>query len=77
MIGSIRGSVAVTLICVVGCAVLKLLVPASIGSMTRLALLSVPLVLLWYGALRLTRHELVEEVHHLATGLKVRLLRFV
>jgi O-antigen/teichoic acid export membrane protein len=77
MIDSVSGSLGVTLICILGCELLLLLVPASASPIARLTLLSVPLVLLWYGALRLTRHQLLEEVHNLAAGLKTRLLRLV
>jgi O-antigen/teichoic acid export membrane protein len=77
MLESVRGSVIVTVICIIGCKLLLLVVPSSIHSLPRLLIMALPLVALWYGALRLTRHQLVDEVHHLAAGLKVRLLRFV
>lgn len=59
----------VTLICViVGSAVLWLL-PANFSAPIRLVVLIIPLSLGWYGALRLTRHPLIHEIHHLGSSL--------
>lgn len=73
---SVRGSLIVTAVCGFGCAAMQLALPDSIGPMGRLLLLSLPLMALWYAALRLTNHVLVDEVHHVAAGLKARLPRF-
>jgi O-antigen/teichoic acid export membrane protein len=53
--------------------VLAALVPAELPSLVRLLILAVPLAAIWYGLLRVTRHELVEEIHRLATPLRARL----
>jgi O-antigen/teichoic acid export membrane protein len=53
---------------------MALLLPASLRSLARLLIMALPLALCWYALLRLTRHELVEEVHRLAAPVKARLL---
>jgi len=52
---------------------LALLLPAAIPPMARLLVLALPLAVTWYLLLRVTRHELVGEVHRLAAPLKARL----
>ncbi|MBD8628995.1 oligosaccharide flippase family protein [Oxalobacteraceae sp. CFBP 8753] len=49
------------------------LLPDSLAPMLRLLVMAPVLVAVWYLALRLTRHELVGEVHRLATPIKNRL----
>lgn len=71
----ITPSVLVTLICTAACELMLLILPVSLTAPTRLAILALPLTAVWYGALRLTRHELRDEVHHLVAGVKVRLAR--
>lgn len=72
---AITPSALVTVICLVACELMLLMLPASLSSQARLAILALPLAVVWYGALRLTGHELCEEVHHLAAGLRIRLTR--
>lgn len=76
MARSLRGSITVTVITLLGCAGLMLVLPATIHPMARLLTLMLPLVAIWYGALRLTRHELLIEVHHIVAGLRARLPQF-
>lgn len=76
MAASLRGSVLVTVLCVAGCELMTLLLPASMRPMTRLLTLMLPLIAIWYAALRLTRHELLPEVHHIAAALRARLPQF-
>jgi O-antigen/teichoic acid export membrane protein len=76
MVASVRASSVVTLICISGCALLTLALPATLSPMVRLLILSVPLSAIWYGSLRLTHHALVPEVHHIVAGLRARLPRF-
>ena len=73
---SVRSSLLVTLICACGCAVMQLMLPYTMTPLVRLLVLMLPLIALWYGALRLTNHVLVSEVHHLMVGLRARLPRF-
>ena len=73
--GGLVPSVVVTVICLAVCEGMRLLIPASFPPMARLAILLMPLVATWYAALRLTRHELVDEVHHMAAGVKARIWR--
>lgn len=73
---SLWRSLVVTLLCVIGCAALLLVLPANMVPMIRLLTMMVPLVAIWYGALRLTHHELLPEVHHIAAGMRARLPQF-
>lgn len=68
-------SLAVTLACMAGCAALQMLLPASLPSLARLALLVPALAVVWYAALRLSGHVLLEEVHRLGGGMRARWLR--
>ncbi|RZA31336.1 MAG: hypothetical protein EOP92_31725 [Lysobacteraceae bacterium] len=54
-------------------ALLMALMPAALSPLTRLLLLGPVLAAVWYLLLRLTRHELVGEVHRLAAPIKTRL----
>jgi O-antigen/teichoic acid export membrane protein len=72
LVQALAPSMAVTLACGLTCCALQYLLPLAPGA-TRLLAMALPLVLAWYGALRLTRHVLVNEVHHLGAGLLVRL----
>lgn len=76
MIASVRASSIVTVICIAGCALLMWTLPTLMSPMIRLLILSVPLMAIWYGALRLTHHLLVPEVHHILSGLRARLPQF-
>lgn len=69
---SVRGSLLVTALCVAGCELLLPMLPAGLTPMVRLVVLMVPLIAIWYAALRVTRHELLPEVHHIAAGLWAR-----
>lgn len=68
-------SLAVTLVCMAGCAALQILLPIALPALARLALLVPALALIWYAALRLTGHVLLDEVHRLGAGVRARLLR--
>lgn len=76
MAASLVGSIWVTLLCVAGCKLIILVLPASMTPTIRLLTLMLPLIGIWYAALRLTRHELLPEVHHIAAALRARLPRF-
>jgi O-antigen/teichoic acid export membrane protein len=52
---------------------LAALLPEAVPPMARLLVLALPLAVTWYLLLRVTRHELVGEVHRLAAPLKARL----
>lgn len=67
-------SAVVTVLCLVACEALLFMLPAALPPPARVAILAVPLVGIWYAGLRLTGHELLEEVHHLASGVKDRML---
>lgn len=76
MAASIKGSLLVTLLCLAGCYLMTLVLPATMAPMVRLLVLMAPLTVLWYVALRITRHELLPEVHHLLAGMRARLPQF-
>jgi O-antigen/teichoic acid export membrane protein len=65
-------SAAVTFACAAASAALQRMLPLAPG-LERLLIVALPLVLVWYGALRLTRHVLVDEIHQLGAALLVRL----
>lgn len=75
LLGTASASALVTVICVGACAGLRLTLPDSIPALARLLILALPMTTVWYLALRATQHELLDEVHHLAVGLMVRLRR--
>jgi O-antigen/teichoic acid export membrane protein len=72
---ALGASGAVTLVCLGAGAGLQTALPAAIGAGTRLAIIVLPMAAVWYLALRVTRHVLLSEVHHLAGGMKTRLVR--
>lgn len=73
MLIAMMPSAIVTLSCVVvGAAVLWLL-PSHFSAPIRFLVLAIPLVLSWYIALRLTKHPLLNEVHHIARAVMDRL----
>jgi O-antigen/teichoic acid export membrane protein len=47
--------------------------PPSLPPLAHLLILAAPLAAIWYGLLRATRHQLVDEVHRLAAPIKARL----
>lgn len=75
LIRSLIPSAIVTAICLVAGGVLEWMVPSSLAAIPRLAILGVPLAIVWYLALRLTGHEMLKEVDHLLVGFKNRLGR--
>jgi O-antigen/teichoic acid export membrane protein len=72
LVRALGPSALVTLACTAACAALQAVVPVGAGA-ARLLVLALPLVLVWYGALRLVRHALVDEIHQLGAGMAVRL----
>jgi hypothetical protein len=72
LVRALGPSALVTLACAAACAALQAVVPVGAGA-ARLLVLALPLVLVWYGALRLVRHALVDEIHQLGAGMAVRL----
>jgi O-antigen/teichoic acid export membrane protein len=73
MLRAMAPSALVALGCTVVGAALSLLVPASLPPLARLLVMLPVLALAWYLMLRVTRHELVGEVHRLAAPLMARL----
>lgn len=72
LFGALRKSAVVTVICLLVAEGIRLLLPESIPALARLAIIALPLMAAWYLALRMVRHELLGEVHHLAAALKAR-----
>ena len=54
-------------------AALAALLPSTLAPMARLLVMAPVLALVWYAMLRITHHELVDEVHRLAAPIKARL----
>jgi O-antigen/teichoic acid export membrane protein len=74
LVRALAPSTLVTLACVAACAALQDVLPIAPG-MPRLLAMAAPLILVWYGALRLTRHVLVGEIHQLGASFAARLKR--
>lgn len=68
-------SALVTALCLAACEAMLLILPSSLPPAARVAILALPLMGVWYAGLRLTKHELLGEVHRLASGVKSRILR--
>ena len=66
-------SALVTLSCAAGAVVLVILLPVTWPALARLLVMAPVLMLLWYGALRVTGHELLDEVQRLVDSLCARL----
>jgi O-antigen/teichoic acid export membrane protein len=49
------------------------LLPTALPALVRLLIMAAPLAAVWYAMLRATNHDLVEEVHRLASPIKARL----
>ena len=73
MLRAVAPSALVALGCAAIGALLSLLVPTSLPPLARLLAMLPVLALAWYLMLRVTRHELVGEVHRLAAPLMARL----
>jgi O-antigen/teichoic acid export membrane protein len=58
-------------------ALLNLVIPADWPALVRLLVMLTPLALFWYLMLRVTRHELLDEVHRMAATVKMRLGRLL
>lgn len=68
-------SALVALLCLAACEALRLMLPLNLTPILRVSILALPLMGAWYAGLRLTRHELLDEVHQLAVSLKSKVLR--
>lgn len=73
-LGAMLPSAGVTLACAMACISLQALMPPELSTWARLVLLAPPLILVWYSALRLTGHALLDEVNRLGVGLHARLV---
>lgn len=77
LLSSIMPSVTVTIICALAGEAMHPFLPESMPALIKLLVQTPPLIAVWYGALRLTGHPLLEEVHHLLAGARDRLARLV
>lgn len=71
---TVTPSLLVTAICTFVAEAANFLVP-QMAALPRLLLIGLPMAVVWYGALRLVNHPLVEEVHHMASGFRIRFAR--
>lgn len=71
---AISPSAVVTLTCTLSAMLLHMIMPARVPALASLLMAAVPLTVVWYGTLRLTRHPLTEEIHHFSIGVKTRFL---
>ncbi|MBK4734298.1 oligosaccharide flippase family protein [Noviherbaspirillum pedocola] len=71
MLVAILPSALVATACAASAWMLKTILPP-MPAIAALSIMALPLALTWYAALRITRHPLVEEIHHLLSGLRAR-----
>jgi O-antigen/teichoic acid export membrane protein len=64
-------SLIVSVVCAGAAATLKLILPP-MPALAMLCVMALPLALTWYAGLRLSRHPLTAELHHLLSGLRAR-----
>lgn len=64
-------SLTVSVACAIVAEMLKLILPP-MPALATLLVMALPLALTWYAALRMSRHQLVSEVHHFLSGLRGR-----
>lgn len=76
LLASVAPSILITFVCVLVGEVLQAVVPASLPVLARLLIMAPVLVLVWFGAVYLTKHPLLTEIYHLGAGAKERLSRF-
>lgn len=77
LLASVAPSIVVAVLCVCAGVAMRALLPSSLPPLARLLMLAPGLIATWYGALRLTNHPLVSEVHQLASGARGRVARLV
>lgn len=68
-------SAVVTLVCVFAAMGFRMLLPDSVEGLKALLIMFLPLALVWYVALRLTQHVLVDEVHRMGIVVKTRIMQ--
>ncbi|RYE81508.1 MAG: hypothetical protein EOO80_00885 [Oxalobacteraceae bacterium] len=76
--GAMLRAVAPSAVVAVGTAaaafVLARLLPSTLPPLVRLLIMALPLAAVWYAMLRMTRHELVGEIHRLASPIMTKLM---
>jgi O-antigen/teichoic acid export membrane protein len=65
-------SALVSLACMVAAELMKITLPSEMTPVATLMVMALPLAGVWYVALRLSRHPIIGEVHHLVSGIKAR-----
>lgn len=73
LVAALWPSAAVTVAVTVAGMIFKMMLPSSLHAISVLLVVALPLVSVWYLALRLTGHPLTAEIHHVASGVKARL----
>jgi O-antigen/teichoic acid export membrane protein len=75
MAKAVMPSAITTLFCMAAAALLKLVMPSSVPVLVNLCWITIPITIVWYSTLRLTRHPLVNEVHHFAGSIKAKIFK--
>ncbi|SFU46772.1 oligosaccharide flippase family protein [Pseudoduganella namucuonensis] len=70
---AVSPSAIVTLACVATAEVAILVLPDSVPAAAQLCIMALPIMLVWYAALRLTTHPILPEVHRLGYAIQARL----
>jgi O-antigen/teichoic acid export membrane protein len=72
-LASVWPSAQVSVLCIGAALLMRMCLPPSLAGWPVLCLLLAPLALTWYVGLRLTRHELVGEVHRMLDKIKTQI----
>jgi O-antigen/teichoic acid export membrane protein len=73
MLQALVPSALVSLACMFAAQLLKTMLPSQMPALVMLLVMALPLAVVWYLALRLSRHPMIGEVHQLVSGLRARL----
>lgn len=70
MLGALLPSVVVTLVCILSATLLKLFYFSEVLPTHRLALIALPMIIIWYLSIRLSKHPILQEIHFVISNLK-------
>ena len=75
MLGAVVRSIWVMVVCVLSAFILKRFIGADLSPIVRLAVLGLPIIVVWFAALYFTKHPLLIELGHVAKGIKGKILK--
>ena len=77
MLIAVFPSAVVAIVCLLAALGMRAIMPPSIHALASVLIAAVPITIVWYLTLRLTRHSLVIELHHVSVGILHRLRRLI